>query len=227
MRLQIVGAGSIGGSCHFSNAITAMSIALGQDPACAAECHVGLARCELTKEGNIYMSVTVPNILVGTVGGGTKLPSQRSCLELMGLYGANKANALAEVFAAVLIAGEISLGSAVVSGDFAKAHKILARDTSEPINLEVDSIGEAFQKAQALLVKMSNLPSKDDIMKIYGLYKQSTVGDVNIERPGLFSFDIKAKTKYDAWAAMKGKTKEQAMREYIDLVLEIAAGGKK
>jgi len=220
-------AGAMGASCHFSNAITAMSIALGQDPACAAECHVGLARCELTPEGNVYMSVTVPNILVGTVGGGTKLPSQRACLELMGLFGANKANALAEVFAVVLIAGEISLGSAIVSGDFAKAHKILARDTSEPINLEVDSIGEAFQKAQAMLVKMSNLPSREDIMKIYGLYKQSTVGDVNIERPGLFSFDLKAKAKYDAWAQMKGKSKDAAMREYIDLVIALVEVDKK
>jgi hydroxymethylglutaryl-CoA reductase (NADPH) len=219
--------GTIGGSCHFSNAITAMSIALGQDPACAAECHVGLGRLELTKEGNMYISVTLPNILVGTVGGGTKLPSQRACLELMGLYGPNKANALAEIMGAVLIAGELSLGSAVVSGDFAKAHKILARDTSEPINLEVDSIGEAFQKAQSHLVKMSNLPSREDIMKIYGLYKQATVGDINIERPGIFSFDMKAKAKYDAWAQMKGKSKEQAMREYVLLVLDLIAAEKK
>jgi len=213
--------GAIGASCHFSNAITAMAIALGQDPACAAEMHVGLARCELTPEGDVYLSVTLPNILVGTVGGGTKLPSQKACLELMGLAGADKANALAEVFGAVLIAGEISLGSAVVSGDFAKAHKILARDTSDPIDLSVDSIGEAFQKAQSHLVKMSTLPSKDDIMKIYGLYKQSTVGDINVDRPSLFSFDLKAKAKYDAWAVQKGKTKEQAMRDYVQVVLDL------
>jgi hydroxymethylglutaryl-CoA reductase (NADPH) len=223
----LIMAGTLGLNCHFSNGLTAMAIALGQDPACAAECHVGLARCELTKEGNVYISVTLPNILVGTVGGGTKLPSQRACLELMGLYGSGKANALAEVMAAVLLAGDISLGSAVVSGDFAKAHKILARDSSDPINLEVDSLGEAFQKAQAMLVKMSNIPSRDDIMKIYGLYKQATVGDINIERPGLFSFDLKAKAKYDAWAQMKGKSKEKATREYIDLVLKLVESSKE
>jgi len=219
--------GAIGASCHFSNAITAMSIALGQDPACAAECHVGLARVEMTKEGSIYLSVTVPNILVGTVGGGTKLPSQRACLELMGLFGAGKANALAEIFAAVLIAGELSLGSAVVSGDFAKAHKILARDTTEAINMEVDSIGEAFQKAQAMIVKMSNLPSREDIMKIYGLYKQATVGDINVDRPSFFSTDFKAKAKYDAWAGMKGVSKEAAMKEYIQFVIGLVEEDKK
>jgi len=218
--------GALGASCHFSNAITAMSIALGQDPACAAECHVGLARVELNKDGSVYMSVTVPNILVGTVGGGTKLPSQRACLELMGLYGAGKARALAEIFAAVLIAGELSLGSAVVSGDFAKAHKILARDTTEKITDE-DSPGEAFQKAQAMIVKMSTLPSREEIMKIYGLYKQSTVGDINVERPSFFSTDFKAKAKYDAWAGMKGMSKEQAMKEYVNFVVGLVDADKK
>jgi len=212
--------GAIGASCHFSNAITAMSIALGQDPACAAECHVGLARTERVK-GGIYISVPVPNILVGTVGGGTKLPSQRACLEMMGLFGAGKANALAEVFAAVLIAGELSLGAAVVSGDFAKAHKILARDTSEPIDLSKDTPDEAFNKAQAQLVKLSDLPPREVIMKIYGLYKQTTVGDINISKPGFFSTDLKSKAKYDAWQKYKGLSKDDAKLEYIKTVQEL------
>lgn len=218
--------GAIGASCHFSNAITAMAIALGQDPACAAECHVGLARTERVK-GGVYFSVTVPNILVGTVGGGTKLPSQRACLEMMGLYGAGKANALAEVLASVLIAGEISLGSAIVSGDFARAHKILARDTSEPINLEKDTLEEAFNKAQAQLVKLSNLPSREVIMKVYGLYKQSTVGDINVERPGFFSTDLKGKAKHDAWSQYKGMKKETACLDYIKLVQELVEQDSK
>jgi len=218
--------GAIGASCHFSNAITAMAIALGQDPACAAECHVGLSRTERVK-GGVYFSVTVPNILVGTVGGGTKLPSQRACLEMMGLFGAGKANALAEVMAAVLIAGELSLGSAIVSGDFARAHKILARDTTEPINLEKDSLEEAFNKAQAQLVKLSNLPPRETIMKVYGLYKQTTVGDINIERPGFFSADLKGKAKYDAWQQFKGMKKDTACLEYIKLVQELVEADSK
>jgi hydroxymethylglutaryl-CoA reductase (NADPH) len=217
--------GAIGASCHFSNAITAMSIALGQDPACAAECHVGLARVEKV-EGGVYFCVTVPNVLVGSVGGGTKLPSQRACLEMMGLFGANCANSLAEIFAAVLIAGELSLGAAVVSGDFAKAHKILARDSSEPIDLEKDTRDEAFNKAQAMIVKLSNLPPRDVIMKIYGLYKQSTVGDINISKPGFFSTDLKAKAKYDSWKKYEGLKKDEAMLEYIKTVQELVQNEK-
>lgn len=213
--------GSLAFNCHFSNPITALAIATGQDPACAAESHVGLARCEVTPEGDLYVSVTLPNVLVATVGGGTKLPSQRACLELMGLYGKGKANALAEVMAAICIAGELSLGAAIISGDFAKAHKILARDTSEPIDLSKDTLSEAFVKAQAALIKLSNLPGKDVILNIYGLYKQATVGDINIEKPSFFSWDLKAKAKYDAWSKKKGLTKDQAMRAYVELVQEL------
>eukprot|EP01080_Neovahlkampfia_damariscottae_P003075 gene3075-5245_t len=219
--------GTIGLNMHFANPITAMAIALGQDPACAAESHIGIARSTLEPDGSLYTSVTVPNLLVATVGGGTKLPSQRACLELMGLVGNGNANALAEIMGGVILAGEISLGSAIVSGDFAKAHKILARDSKDPINLEKDSPQEAFEKAQALVVKLSTPPSKEVILNIYGLYKQSTCGDVNIERPGFFSTDLKAKAKYDAWAAKKGLTKEQAMKEYVQIVLKLVESQTK
>jgi len=189
--------GSIGINAHFANPITAMSLALGQDPACTSESHIGIARTELI-DGDLHVAVTLPNILVATVGGGTKLPSQKACLELMGLIGNNKANALAEVMAVVCIAGEISLGAAIISGDFAKAHKILARDTTQPIDFEKDTLEEAFEKSQALLVKLSSPPSKEIILNIYGLYKQSTIGNINIDKPSLFSLDLKAKAKYDA-----------------------------
>lgn len=223
----VVLTGAIGYSAHFSNAITAMAIALGQDPACAAEAHVGIARCELTPEKDLYMSVTLPNLLVASIGGGTKLPSQRACLELMGLFGPGKANALAEVMAVVCIAGELSLGSAIVTGDFAKAHKILARDTSLPINLSEDTLDEAFDKAQAMLVKLNNVPDKDSILDVYGLYKQATVGDINISKPSFFSIDIKAKTKYQAWEKFKGLNKENAMKEYVKTVLKLVDADKK
>jgi acyl-CoA-binding protein len=129
--------------------------------------------------------------------------------------------------AAVLIAGELSLGGAIVSGDFARAHKILARDSTEPIDLEKDTLDEAFNKAQAQLVKLSNLPQRELIMKIYGLYKQTTVGDINIERPGFFSTDLKGKAKHDAWSQFKGMNKETACLEYIKLVQELVEADSK
>jgi hydroxymethylglutaryl-CoA reductase (NADPH) len=75
----------------------------------------------------LYASVTLPNLLVGTVGGGTGLPSQRACLEILGLAGPGKAQALAEVAAGLVLAGELSIIGALCSGDFSRAHRVLAR----------------------------------------------------------------------------------------------------
>lgn len=213
--------GAISSNLHFSNAYTALSIATGQDPACAAESHVGIARCELTKNGDIFSAITLPNLLCATVGGGTKLPSQMACLKLMGLSGPGKANAFAEVMATIMLAGELSLGSAIVSGDFAKAHKLLARGADSNEIIESDSIDDQFTKAQSLLVKLEVMPSKDEILQVYGLYKQSTVGDININKPAMFSFDLKAKAKYNAWKKLKGTDKLEAKKQYVALVLNL------
>ena len=82
---------------------------------------------EVSEDGDLYAAVTLPNIMVGTVGGGTGLPSQRACLELMALNGAGRARALAEVSAALCLAGELSIIGALAAGEFATAHERLAR----------------------------------------------------------------------------------------------------
>jgi len=71
--------------------------------------------------------VTLPNLIVGTVGGGTGLPHQAACLELMGLRGGS-ARALAEVCAGAALAGELSIIGALAAGEFTRAHRRLARD---------------------------------------------------------------------------------------------------
>jgi hydroxymethylglutaryl-CoA reductase (NADPH) len=119
--------GTVGVEGHYANGLTALYLACGQDVACVAESTVGITRFEKTDEGDLYASVTLPNLMVGSVGGGTGLPSQRACLELMGLAGPDKARALAEVTAGVLLAGELSITGALCSGDFARAHRVLAR----------------------------------------------------------------------------------------------------
>jgi hydroxymethylglutaryl-CoA reductase (NADPH) len=78
-------------------------------------------------EGELYAAVTLPNLIVGTVGGGTGLPSQRACLEILGLAGNGQARALAEVCAALALAGELSIIAALSAGQFAQAHEKLAR----------------------------------------------------------------------------------------------------
>jgi len=125
--LGAVLSGSIGAQGHFANGLAALYIACGQDAACVAESAVGVTRFELTPDGSLYAAVTLPNLIVGTVGGGTDLPSQHACLNILKLAGPNKAQALAEVCAGLCLAGEISLVAALCANHFAHAHQRLAR----------------------------------------------------------------------------------------------------
>ncbi len=119
--------GTLGVQGHFANGLTALYLATGQDAACVAESAMGVTRFEINPDGGLYAAVTLPCIMVGTVGGGTGLPSQKACLDLMNLHGAGKSNALAEVCAGLLLGGELSIIAALASGSFTKAHKKLAR----------------------------------------------------------------------------------------------------
>ena len=132
-KMAAIGAvqsGSLGVQGHYANALAALYIACGQDPACVAESSVGITRFEITDGGDLYASVTLPSIVVGTVGGGTSLPSQQACLRILGLAGEGKAQALAEVCGALALAGELSITAALCSGDFTRAHQKLARGRS-------------------------------------------------------------------------------------------------
>ena len=122
--------GTIGVQGHYANGLAALYLACGQDVACVAESAVGVTRFEVTSSGDLYASVTLPNLIVGTVGGGTGLPSQRACLDLLGLSGPGSANALAEVSAALALGGELSIVGALVAGHFTGAHQRLARGTA-------------------------------------------------------------------------------------------------
>ena len=129
-RMSAIGgvlSGTLGIQGHFANGLAALYLATGQDAACVAESATGVTRFEVTGDGGLYASVTLPSIMVGTVGGGTGLPTQRACLELMGLAGAGKARALAEVCAGLLLAGELSIIAALSAGHFSRAHRKLAR----------------------------------------------------------------------------------------------------
>lgn len=121
--------GSIGVSGHIANAVTAVFLACGQDVACVSEASVGLTRMEVTGEGDLYATVTLPNLIVGTVGGGTCLPSAEECLRILECVGEGSAAKLAEIIAAVALAGEISIAGALCAGEFARAHAVLGRKT--------------------------------------------------------------------------------------------------
>ena len=119
--------GTTGVQGHFANGLAALYLACGQDIACVAESATGITRMELDGNRDLYVSVTLPNVMVGTVGGGTGLPSASACLEILGLKGPGSSGALAEVCGATVLAGEISIIGAFCSGDFARAHHALSR----------------------------------------------------------------------------------------------------
>jgi hydroxymethylglutaryl-CoA reductase (NADPH) len=113
---------------HSANGITAMFIATGQDVANVAESSAAFVYTELRDNGDYYYSVTIPSLIVATYGGGTGLATQRECLELLGCSGEGKVRKLAEIVAATVLCGEISLGSAIVAEEWVAAHDLFGRN---------------------------------------------------------------------------------------------------
>jgi acyl-CoA-binding protein len=82
-------------------------------------------------------------------------------------------------------------------------------------------LAEQFKEAKGRVEKLKERPSNDQLLELYGLYKQATEGDVSGSRPGLF--DLKGRAKFDAWAGKKGTSKDDAMRKYVALVGKLSA----
>ena len=113
---------------HSPNGITAMFIATGQDVANVSESSAALLYCDLTPDGDLYMSITIPSLIIATYGGGTGGATQEECLSLLGCVGKDKAKKLAEIIAGVVLAGEISLASAISSNDWVSSHEQYGRN---------------------------------------------------------------------------------------------------
>jgi hydroxymethylglutaryl-CoA reductase (NADPH) len=120
--------GANNNGAHSPNAITAMFIATGQDVANVSESSAGVLYTDITDDGDLHISLTIPSLIVATYGGGTGLATQRECLELMDCYGKGKVYKFAEIVAAVCLAGEISLGSAISSSDWVSSHEAYGRN---------------------------------------------------------------------------------------------------
>jgi hydroxymethylglutaryl-CoA reductase (NADPH) len=120
--------GASGNGNHPANGIAALFTATGQDIANVAESSAALVHTELLADGSYYYSITIPALIVATYGGGTGLPTQRECLELLGCYGPGQVRKFAEIVAATVLCGEISLGAAIVADEWVTAHERLGRN---------------------------------------------------------------------------------------------------
>jgi hydroxymethylglutaryl-CoA reductase (NADPH) len=105
-----------------------MFIATGQDAANVVESSAAAIYAEVMPNGDYYYSITIPSLIVATYGGGTGLATQRECLELLGCYGAGKVAKFAEIVAATVLCGEMSLGGAIASEEWVDAHDRYGRN---------------------------------------------------------------------------------------------------
>jgi hydroxymethylglutaryl-CoA reductase (NADPH) len=121
-------AGVNNNGAHSANGITAMFIACGQDAANVAESSAAAVYGEITPAGDYYYSITIPSLIVATYGGGTGLPTQRECLEMMDCYGKDRVKKFAEIVAATVLCGELSLGTAVIADEWVSSHEQYGRN---------------------------------------------------------------------------------------------------
>lgn len=121
-------AGTANNGLHAANGLAAIFIATGQDAANIAESHAGITYVDLHENGDLYWSITLPSLIVATYGGGTGLATQRECLEMLGCYGQGKVGKLIEICAATVLAGELSLASAIVGNEWVESHDKYGRN---------------------------------------------------------------------------------------------------
>ncbi len=121
-------AGTSNNGLHAANGLAALFIATGQDVANIAESQAGIVYVDLLDNGDLYWSITLPSLIVATYGGGTGLATQKECLQMLDCYGQGRVSKFAEICAATVLAGELSLASAVIAGDWVESHDRLGRN---------------------------------------------------------------------------------------------------
>lgn len=119
--------GSMGFNAHYSNIIAAIFTATGQDLGQVVEGSLGITSAEITDNGDLYFSIHLPSLMIGTVGGGTNLPTQKEALSIMGIKNQGDSSKFAGIIASTILAGELSLLASQSAGTLGESHINLAR----------------------------------------------------------------------------------------------------
>lgn len=127
-RSGAIHSGMVGSNAHVANTLAAIFIACGQDVAHITNCCTGITGFKLLSTGDLYCSLYIPGLLIGTVGGGVALPTQKECLEILDCYGSGKAKKFAEIIIASILASEVSITIALTNSSFMGAHEFLGRN---------------------------------------------------------------------------------------------------
>ncbi|KJE95848.1 hydroxymethylglutaryl-coenzyme A reductase [Capsaspora owczarzaki ATCC 30864] len=161
MQGASVRTGMVGFTINAANVIGSVFTATGQDIACVHESSVAQFTVMKAPDGGIYTSMLLPSLIIGTVGGGTSLPTQRECLQMLGCFGKDRVFRFAEILACYCLALDLSTSTAICSGQFASSHEKLGRNRPEfgfkREYLTDDFFGQVI-KREGKLAKWSELP---------------------------------------------------------------------
>lgn len=147
--LSSINSGMIGINAQIANGLSGLFIACGQDVAHVTNASVGINMLEKLENGDLYASLKLPNIIVGTVGGGTALNTQRECLEMIGCYGKGKAKKFSEIVAATLLAGEIGICAGITTDEFLAPHvraSVYTKEKAYDDNHLAESLSKKYKK---------------------------------------------------------------------------------
>jgi len=221
-----VAAGMTGVNINTANIIAAMFTALGQDIACSHESSLSQLQMRLTPEGNLYCSMTLPALVIGTVGGGTTLPDQSECLQMLGCQGANGSERLAEIIAAFCLALDISTLSALANDEFAKSHERLGRKqrNAAPGKAEGDPLHRCFQHARYTAAWGERPPRSATAIRWQGNQDSilTAFSSHTATLPvGLFAYNLQREDGTQVAALLKHKPQSEAIAQ---LLHSLAAG---
>jgi hydroxymethylglutaryl-CoA reductase (NADPH) len=152
-----IASGMIGMNINIANVIGAIFTATGQDIACVHESSIGQLYLELTDDNEVYATLRLPSLVVGSVGGGTSLAQQKECLELIGCAGPGCSHKLAEVIAGFCLALDLSTLAAIASDQFARAHEKLGRNRPVEFLKLGDLNSEFFTRSMQTYYERQNI----------------------------------------------------------------------
>lgn len=144
----------VGFTINIANIIGAVFMATGQDVACVHESSSGLLQMELIDDGSLYVSMTIPSLIVGTIGGGTRLPHQKEALQMLGCEFEQSSAKLAEIIAGFCLALDLSTLAAIATDQFVTAHERLGRN-KQMGQLQVENLNLEFIKTRLPAMNVS------------------------------------------------------------------------
>ena len=201
--------GMMGVNGNFANVLAGIFTATGQDIACVHESSLGILSMREEKDG-VTLTAYLPSLVIGTVGGGTGLPAQRECLEIMGCAGNGKQFRLAEIMVATCLALDLSTLSAICAKEFAQAHEKLGRNRSgfSKSDINVNFFNEMIHGQSFNVIGFKQIELKNNSGILSKILNQKTKGINNLFRYSLDIIKDQQKLSFPALLKIKSIDKE-------------------